>query len=344
MLPPVTIVYLVHDRREELRTSLRKMLREQDYDGPLDAVVVDNASRDGSAEMVRREFREVELIVRDSNAGAPAWNDGYARARGEWVLTLDDDAYLPAGGLARALDAAERHDADLVSFRVVSTVDPDWVFSDRYRMGLFAFWGCAWVVRRAVLKELGGYDPELFMWGNEVEFTLRFYDRGYRHLHLPEVAAQHMQAPPADAAIDRRGYAINVRHWAYVAAKLLAPRDAAEALVALMARVVRDAVREDPAVLRSLGETIRGFAHGLRLRQPLRNRAISHCYRRNFESFASIWWMTRPPRELARSLPRELVRRERRPEGIGRRDAFYERRARFYPAEAAVLDFTPPTG
>ncbi|HKP88912.1 MAG TPA: glycosyltransferase [Thermoleophilaceae bacterium] len=341
--PSVTIVYVVHDRRDELRTSLRMMLRESRYDGEVDAIVVDNASRDGSAEMVRDEFPEVELIRRGDNGGAPAWNEGYARARGDWVLTLDDDAYLPPDGLGRALAAAERHAADLVSFRVVSTRDPDWVFSDRYRAGLFAFWGCAWLARRSVLSELGGYDPEIFMWGNELDLTIRLYDASHRHLHLPEVEARHMKPPPRDLAVDTRGYETNARHWAYVAAKLLRPRDAIEALVALVARVLRDGLREDRALLASLMPTLRGFAHGLRHRRPVRSRELSRCYRRNCETFASIWWLTRPPAELASSLPREVARRalrgERRPEGIGRRETYFEDRARYYPTAAAALDF-----
>jgi GT2 family glycosyltransferase len=338
----VTIVYVVFNKRDKLRTSLTKMLREPAYDGALDAIVVDNASTDGSAAMVREEFPEVELIERDENIGAPAWNEGYARARGDWVLTLDDDAYLPPGGLDRALAAAERTAADLVSFRVVSTVDPDWVFTEGYKTGLFSFWGCAWLVRGPVLRELGGYDPQLFMWANELEFALRFFDGGHRHLHLANVDAMHMkEAPPVQQ--DEHGYMINARHFAYVAGKLLRPRDAFEALVALLVRNLRDGVRDDRMALRALPVTLAGFAKGIRHRSAVANRELSRTYRHNFETFASPWWLSRPLGELLGAAPRELTRRarygERRPEGIGRRDQFFAERPQFYPREPAVLDF-----
>ena len=112
--PTVTIVFLVFNRREELRASLREMLERSEYPSErVEVIVVDNASEDGSGEMVRREFPQVRLIERDENIGVSAWNDGFAQARGEFVLALDDDCYLPGDGLGRAVEAAERHGADL---------------------------------------------------------------------------------------------------------------------------------------------------------------------------------------------------------------------------------------
>lgn len=90
LLPTVTLVFLVYNRREELRTSLEKMLVESDYDADrLDVVVVDNASNDGSSEMVTAEFPHVRLLQRSTNSGVSGFNDGFAVAGGDWVLALD---------------------------------------------------------------------------------------------------------------------------------------------------------------------------------------------------------------------------------------------------------------
>ena len=172
--PSVTIVFLVFNRREELRTSLERMLSASDYEGKVDVIVVDNASSDGSAGMVREEFPDVRVMVQEKNVGVSGWNVGLAAARGDYVLALDDDCYLPPDGLRRAIAAGEAHNADLVSFRVVSTRDPAHVFTDHYRTGLFTYWGCAVLMRRRVIDQLEGYDPEIFVWGNELEFMLRF--------------------------------------------------------------------------------------------------------------------------------------------------------------------------
>lgn len=339
--PTVTIVFLVYDRCDELRTSLRKMLFDSDYESDkVDVIVVDNASTDGSAAMVEDEFPQVRLVRRETNCGVSGWNDGFAVATGDYVLALDDDCYLPADGLRRTIAAAREHDADLVSFRVISTADPEFVFSDKYRTGLFMFWGCAVLVRRQPLQQLVGYDPEIFVWANELEFMIRFFDHGYRHLHLPDVVAQHMKAPSPDQGtwIDERGYRINARHWGYIAAKLLHRRDAAEALLALIARDIRDGVRTDRVALKAIPDTVKGFVHGLRRREPVRNAELSRFYRRNFETFASPWWLSRPMGQLLRELPREMFRRSR-PQNVGRRDEYYTDRTGYYPEEPATIQF-----
>ena len=330
-LPSVTIVFLVYNRREELRESLVRM-RDSDYEGEVDVIVVDNASSDGSGDMVREEFPDVLLMTHDENVGVSGWNVGFAEARGDWVLALDDDCYLSPDGLRRAVEGAQEHGADMVSFRVVSTHDPDYVFSDvMYRTGLLMFWGCAVLVRKPVLDELVGYDPAIFFLANELEFTMRFFDRGYRHLHMPEVPAHHMKEPPRaiqpGEKLDLRSYRFNFRHWGYIAAKLLGPRDALTALVALVTRGVRDALREDRPKIAGSPEALRGFARGLRHRKPLRNAELSRFYRSNFETFATPW-------ELSRS-PRELLSGER-PDTWER---YFAERAHLYPKSSAVLDF-----
>src|SRR5215212_4481521 len=131
MAASVSIVFLVYNRCEKLRTSLQRMLFESDY--PADAVefvVVDNASTDGSADMVRREFPGVRVVRRETNVGVSAWNDGFAVASGEFVLALDDDCYLPPDGLRKAVDAARQERADLVSFAVVAEENPGYYFTE----------------------------------------------------------------------------------------------------------------------------------------------------------------------------------------------------------------------
>ena len=337
--PTVTIVFLAYNRREELRESLQRTLFESDYARELiDVIVVDNASTDGTADMLREEFPQVQLIVRDKNVGVSGWNDGLAQARGEWVLLLDDDCYLSADGLGRAVRAAKGEEVDLVSFKVVSTQNPEWVFSDKYRTGLFSFWGCAVLMRLEVIEALGGYDPEIFVWANELEFLLRFYDRGFKHLHCPEIVAHHMKAPGDGTGFDARSYRINARHFAYIAGKLFRPRDAFEAFGALLARNVRDGLRRDRGAFSALPDSVRGFANGLRHRDPLRKPELSRFYRRNFESFASPWWLSRPLSELVRALPSELL--SGRPENVGRREQFFEERGPLYtPDRPETLQF-----
>lgn len=346
MLPTVTIVFLVYNRREELRTSLHQMLEASDYPaGLVDVIVVDNASDDGSATMLAESFPQVQVIRRDENCGISGWNDGFAVARGEYVLALDDDCYLPCNGLRCAVDAAQERDADLVSFSVRSLQRPDYRFTDAWKSGLLAFWGCAVLIRRPVLERLHGYDPEIFVWANELEFMLRFFDQGYRHLHLPEVVAVHMKDPGDEhwtAYLTHRSYRINAQHFAYIAAKLLRRRDAAEAGVALLATVARDGIRLNRTALRALRPTVQGFVHGLRHRAPLSSAEVSRAYRMNFHSFASPWWwMPRLP-ALLRSIPGRVTQRFTGRPAVrppGRREEYFAARSAFYPKSATTLEF-----
>jgi GT2 family glycosyltransferase len=343
----VSIVFLVYNRREELRVSLRSMLEETDYPGDrVEVIVVDNASDDGSAEMIAGEFPRVRVIRRDENCGVSAWNDGFAVATGDYVLALDDDCYLPGDGLRLAVEAARREEADLVSFGVSALDRPDYRFNASYRTGLLSFWGCAVLIRRPVLEALRGYDPEIFVWANELEFMVRFFDRGFRHLHLPELVAVHMKVPGTDWRdyYASRAYRVNAEHFAYTAAKLFRRRDAAGALLALTAWSLRDAYRIDSATLQALRWSVRGFVNGLRHRQPVTNPRVSATYRRNFHSYASPWWLSRRPVDVLRGLPRELVSLARgdgrdAPRPPGRKDDYFAERARFYPDSAATLQF-----
>ena len=342
--PAVSIVFLVFNRREELGESLRRMLGDSDYPADrVEVVVVDNASEDGSADMVAAEFPGVRLIRRTENCGVSGFNDGFDAATGEWVLALDDDCYLPPDGLRHAVAAAQEHEADLVSFGVTSSEREGYRFDHAYRTGLLTFWGCAVLLRKDVLDRLGGYDPEIFVWANEVEFMVRFFDEGFRHLHLPEIVAVHMKKVGRNwvDAIGDRAYLLNQRHFAYVAAKHLRARDAVGTLIALVASCARHAVLYNRAGARGIPQAVRGFGHGLRHRRPVRNRVVSRTYRRRFESFASPWWMSRPPRELLLAAPGALVRRAlgRPHEGRhpGRREEYYAASARYYPTAAASL-------
>jgi GT2 family glycosyltransferase len=329
--PSVTLVFLAHNRREELRESLRRMTAPGQYAGDLELLVVDNASTDGTADMVRSEFPQVNLRVREHNNGVSGFNDGFALARGDFVLALDDDCYLEPGGLTRSIQEAEGRRADLVSFRV-TTPDGGHVFTDRsYRTGLLSFWGCAALIRREVLEVLQGYDPEIFVWANELEFMLRFFDRGFRHLHLPEVEAIHMKETGRTyrESIGSRQYRINARHFAYIAGKLLRPREAVGALAGRLAFHIRDGIRVNPAAFRALPSCMSGFIHGLRRRDPVRNPEISRVYRHNFKTFASPWWVSRRPIEFIRS---SSNRDQRNAE-------YFATRARYYPKAADTLEF-----
>jgi len=329
----VSIVFLAYNRREQLAYSLTQVLEHLDYPSEcLEVIVVDNASVDGTAEMLAQRFPGVRVIRSLENVGMSAWNEGMAAAAGEWRLALDDDCYLDGDGLKTAVRSAEEHGADLVSFRVASSEMPGFFFNDQYDTGLLAYWGCSALFSRRAIEAEPFYDPNIFIWGNEMELTMRLLNRGFRHLHLPEVTSVHMKGP--SVGFDPRGFRLNHRHFAYIAAKLMQPGDAVAALGNVALHVVGGAVVGDRRKLGALGEIVRGARSGLGVRAPVRP-AVSRVYRRHAWHFASPIAQLRIPRERrsARAAPNHVAASSH-----WRNTRWFARRRRYYPTSSAVLE------
>jgi GT2 family glycosyltransferase len=325
-------VVLAYNRREQLLESLQRMLTRSRYPVErLEVIVVDNASSDGTSEAVASEYPKVRLIRNQSNVGASGWNGGFAVAAGDYVLILDDDAYLPPGDLERAVVAARDEGADLVSFAVVSSFDESTPINDDWRTGLFSYWGCAALLSRRAVRALGGYDPNMFMWTNEVELTMRLLDLGMRHLYMPDIHAVHMKERVTK--FDTQRYLVNAHHFGYIAAKLMRPADALATLANILQRALNDYLVHDRSAIGGVREVLAGFARGLPHRRPVRPR-VSAAYRRNFCHFAAPWRFMRSPLERIRSRRDGSAAETQR---VARRERYFGDRARFYPSGQGSL-------
>jgi GT2 family glycosyltransferase len=106
--PDVSIVIVSYNVRDLLRDCLRSIAQETRRAHQI--VVVDNASSDGSPDMVRAEFPDVELIANPDNRGfAAANNQGLAVATGSSILLLNPDTLLLDGAIDTMLGWLERH-------------------------------------------------------------------------------------------------------------------------------------------------------------------------------------------------------------------------------------------
>ena len=322
--PLVTVAILAFNRRAELDVTLTKIAEELDYPADrLETIVVDNASTDGTGEMLAERHPSVRVITTQENVGVPGWNPSFAAGRGEYFLVLDDDCYVTGAALKDAIERAREEEADLVSFGVTSSFDASFRFDLAYPIGLLGFWGCAALMSRRAIDALGGYDPNIFLWANEPEFTVRLLDRGLRHLYLPDVVAVHMKEPFDGTGQGTFGRQVNLRHTAYIAVKHLRGWDAAVALTRMARRAVAGGVRQKD-VGAGLAAIAQGARRGLRVRAPVRP-AVSRLYREHYIEYVS-------PRLLARSL--ELWRLRADPEASRLR---YEEHQRRYWADRPAL-------
>lgn len=222
---------------------------------PHEICVVDNQSTDGSAEMVRRQFPGVQLVVSPRNVGfAAGVNAGLRATRGRYVLWLNPDAELLDDGIAALLAYLEAHPQ-------VGLLGPQIVFADGRRQSscrsfpsyrtalchrdalltrwfpanpwsrayLHLDWDAAairdvdWVSgacvlhRRQLSDALGGLDERFFLYCEDVDFCRRAWDAGWVVRYHPGARVLHHNEMSSRQAPYR---AIVTRHrslWRYYA-------------------------------------------------------------------------------------------------------------------------------
>jgi hypothetical protein len=212
------------------RDLLRGLLQSVRSEAPVETVVVDNGSTDGTAEMIRHEFPEVRLIVDASNPGyGAAANQGVAATSAPYVLLLNGDTRLSPGALAALADHLDRHPrAGLAGPRLVdaagrpqpscfpflgtfqlalekSPLGPwlarlpalrdRWLVlhgpHDRPRTAPWVL-GSALALRRQAFEEVGGFDSGFFMYAEEVDLCYRLWQAGWEVGFTPAATVVHV--------------------------------------------------------------------------------------------------------------------------------------------------------
>lgn len=225
-LPQVSVVIPVHNRRDYVLTAVRSALEQTHR--PMEVVVVDDGSDDGTYEALNAVDAPLTLHRQPINRGqSAARNLGWTTCEGEYVLFLDsDDALEPEGvaallGPLREREAESRRwgaaygikipcDRNLNPIRGRSTPHPDGdllpdlLFRNVVRTGAF-------LVRKSVLWEIGGYPEELRL-KEDLYLHLRIAAR-YRFCFVDRVVARHRRHPGVRARDDaRRLLAQGTRH------------------------------------------------------------------------------------------------------------------------------------
>ncbi|HVE69383.1 MAG TPA: glycosyltransferase, partial [Solirubrobacteraceae bacterium] len=106
-MPRVAVAVVSWNTRDLLARCLESLAAQEGAE--LETWVVDNASTDGSAELVRDSHPEVELVASDENLGfGPAVNLVAQRTSTPWIAMANADVALRPGALRARLDAGER--------------------------------------------------------------------------------------------------------------------------------------------------------------------------------------------------------------------------------------------
>ncbi|MBM3493609.1 MAG: glycosyltransferase family 2 protein [Armatimonadetes bacterium] len=200
----------------------------QDCGVSVETVVVDNASEDGSVEMVRAQFPNVRLVVNEGNLGFGAGNNrGISHTYGRYVMFLNSDTVMTHGALGELVRHADRRlDAAIFGPKLLNTdgslqyscrsfpnlgtgffrntplgrLFPRNRFTDDY---LLSSWdhssardvdwvsGSALMIRREDLLELGGFDEGFFMYCEDVDLCYRARLLGRKVVYCPASVIYH---------------------------------------------------------------------------------------------------------------------------------------------------------
>ena len=185
-----SFIIVNYNRKEELYLTITSTLNL--FGGTHDAyeiIVVDNASSDGSIEMVRQEFPMVILIENKINMGVPAWNKGFEKALGEYFIILDDDSQLDSG-LDSALAYMEANeDIGVLALNITGGAfqTAKWDNLSYYS----GFIGCGAIIKKALYQQIGGYAEWIFLYTNEYEFGIRTMEAGYKILYFADCCVTH---------------------------------------------------------------------------------------------------------------------------------------------------------
>jgi len=198
-LPLVSIEIVTWNRKAELSRCLESV-RAQTYP-QCEIVVVDNASTDGTAELVASAFPEVRLVRAGTNLGCPSGrNLGFPHCRGQYIYMLDDDGWLERDAIERAVCRAEADASIGVVMSRIHEMEAERVVRRRPEhlenvVYLPVFSGGCSLLRREVLEKVGTFPDDFFRQGEESDLALRMLDAGYFCCLEPASVMFHAPSP-----------------------------------------------------------------------------------------------------------------------------------------------------
>jgi GT2 family glycosyltransferase len=222
----VSIVIVSWNTRELLLAAIASVVADE-CAHQVEIVVVDNDSHDGSADAVASVYPHVRLIRNTSNVGfAAGVNAGLQTARGRHLLLLNPDARVGAGAIDTLVDYLDSHagvgivgphviDEDgqsqvsawrfpsptnlLLSTTYLYKLFPQSTVLNRERLAgnlssgrVDAVSGCAFMIRRDVIRAIGMLDTGFFMYMEETDFCLRARRAGYEAHYVPSAEVTHL--------------------------------------------------------------------------------------------------------------------------------------------------------
>ena len=229
VMPEVSIIIVNSNTKEWLRQCLVSLRSNEDVDQ--EVIVVDNASEDGSREMLRQEFPQLKLIFNEEGFGFAYNNNlGAGISTAPVLLFLNPDTKVPAGSLrnmldvmnheseagifgGKVLDGTGRIERSTGTFPTIISIFLDRLlgylpllrpaferFSQRHYSGYDTLRSVDWVtgaflwVRRELFTAIGGWDSDIPMYYEDTDLCYRAQKAGYKILYVPQPIVFHFHS------------------------------------------------------------------------------------------------------------------------------------------------------
>ena len=226
--PDISIVIVNWNARDFLRDCLCSITDETSR--PHQTIVVDNASNDGSVDLIRREFGDAIVIANETNRGfAAANNQGLRIATGRYMLLLNPDTIVLDGAIDKMVAWCDEHpDVGCAGCQVMETetaiqrtcfTDPSALNTLLIETGLhrlfprsrlfgypfYSWWdrrserevnvvsGMFMLIPRRVLEKIGFLDEAFFVYAEEADLCRRIREAGWRCVFAPVARILHRE-------------------------------------------------------------------------------------------------------------------------------------------------------
>jgi GT2 family glycosyltransferase len=238
--PLISVVVLNWNGIQTIEKCLNS-LYEQTYK-PLEILVVDNGSTDGSPDLIRENFPEVKLIINEKNLGFGGGNNiGIRASNGKYIMMLNNDTRLDPKcieELKKSIEKDNRYGAcaskilleyeDNLIDAAGIVVCPDGLSigrgrlenGDKYNEETEVFFAsdCACLYRREMLNDIGLYDEEFFAYADETDMGWRAQLAGWKCIYNPKAIVFHFHSASSGSYSSFKAFLVE-RNRIWVAVK-----------------------------------------------------------------------------------------------------------------------------
>ena len=210
--PFVSIVIVHFNNKKLIKRCLDSLWKTGYPKARLEIIVVDNASTDDSVKFIKHKYKKVKVIENRQNNYCQACNLGILESRGSYVVLLNNDVVVKKGWLSELVKPIEKdRSVGAVSSMLLEKSGliqnaglyelPNFYWDERgagkkpkefnYVTDLEAVCGASVLYRKSALRDIGLFDEDFLMFGEDVDMSIRFRKKGWRLIFAPSSVAYH---------------------------------------------------------------------------------------------------------------------------------------------------------